>query len=371
MKTVSIYGAIGENANIIAYEIESAVKEGEKDVQVRINSGGGSVNDGLSIVSAFNFAREQGAKITTIIDGIAYSMAGYIALCGDVRKCMSYSSGMLHPPYAKGIKNPNKSLVDYIEHKTGNLENLVSAMVDLKVEDLTAFIAEETFMTAEKMKESRFVTEILPNKNINSAKISALYSKGLEDFALVAEIEKIKKEEFINKSNTDTMPENTENLQAILDKQALQDKKIEELEASLKDQQKASEKFEKQAIVASVKNIVATKKLPEGMTEETLVAMAEEMPLNTFEKITLGYPNKAVAVQKDVPTKKKEKGDEPEKNENKSVLDAIIEAGFDSESMMKDSDPQAYAKLVKKHSAEAEKNEADIFAEWKTEKNYK
>ena len=54
-----------------------------KSIEVRINSIGGSVSEGLSICSAILNSEKP---VTTIIDGMAYSMAGVIAMCGTKRK---------------------------------------------------------------------------------------------------------------------------------------------------------------------------------------------------------------------------------------------------------------------------------------------
>ena len=79
-----IYGDIGqawdaEESNDAKSVVESLQKL-SGPIDVRINSFGGSVADGLAI---FNALRRHQGSVTTHIDGVAYSIASLIAMAGE------------------------------------------------------------------------------------------------------------------------------------------------------------------------------------------------------------------------------------------------------------------------------------------------
>lgn len=92
------YIGMGENhSSKIVPKIEDAVKAGEKEITVNINSGGGGVYCSLSITNALKKAKEAGVKIITVNEGICASAATQIFMEGDER--ISYTSlFMIHNP---------------------------------------------------------------------------------------------------------------------------------------------------------------------------------------------------------------------------------------------------------------------------------
>ena len=69
--------------------------EGIKEIDVRINSGGGSVFGGIAI---YNLLKSYGAKITTHIEALAASIASVIACAGDRIIMYSNAAFMIHKP---------------------------------------------------------------------------------------------------------------------------------------------------------------------------------------------------------------------------------------------------------------------------------
>jgi ATP-dependent Clp protease, protease subunit len=80
--TLLLYGEIGDkvDGDYFAQEINFLSKQYD-EIVIRINSGGGSVLQGLSI---FNAMLNSPAFIVVNIDGIAASMAGVIAMAGNI-----------------------------------------------------------------------------------------------------------------------------------------------------------------------------------------------------------------------------------------------------------------------------------------------
>jgi len=95
---ISIRGLIGDGffeEGVTDKSVANALKQvGKVDVlDVRINSGGGSVFDAFSI---FTQLRKFDAKIVTIIEGIAASAAAFLAEAGDEREMSGNALFMIH-----------------------------------------------------------------------------------------------------------------------------------------------------------------------------------------------------------------------------------------------------------------------------------
>ena len=83
---VLIYGNIGDRWNedgVVASELVRDLSALEADtINLRINSYGGSVPDGLAI---YNALRRHKATVNVFVDGVAISCASYIAMAGEFR----------------------------------------------------------------------------------------------------------------------------------------------------------------------------------------------------------------------------------------------------------------------------------------------
>lgn len=104
---ILIYGDIGSNW----FDDESITAKslvGELDgitadyLDVRVNSYGGVVADGIAI---FNALRRHKAAVTTHIDGVAYSIASLIAMAGDEVHMASNALLMVHAPWGVTVGN--------------------------------------------------------------------------------------------------------------------------------------------------------------------------------------------------------------------------------------------------------------------------
>lgn len=98
---IYIYGNIGDRWNedgVIASELVrdiAALDVGS--INLRINSYGGSVPDGLAI---YNALRRHSAAVNVYIDGVAISCASYIAMAGDTITMAKNAQMMIHAPWS-------------------------------------------------------------------------------------------------------------------------------------------------------------------------------------------------------------------------------------------------------------------------------
>ena len=122
-----------------------------KDINIYINSGGGSVFAGMAIYNMLK--RHKGYK-TVYVDGLAGSIASVIALAGDKVIIPSNAYFMIHKPWCSSAGNSNEfremaNTLDKIEEGIINVysENLASGV---DIETIKAMVDAETWLTGEE-----------------------------------------------------------------------------------------------------------------------------------------------------------------------------------------------------------------------------
>lgn len=104
--SVYIYGNIGDRWNedgVIASDLVRDIAALDVDtINLRINSYGGSVPDGLAI---YNALRRHRAAVNTFVDGVAISCASYIAMAGDTVTMAKNAQMMIHAPWSFAYGN--------------------------------------------------------------------------------------------------------------------------------------------------------------------------------------------------------------------------------------------------------------------------
>ena len=130
---LTIYGDIGadwfaEESND-AKSIKDKIDALSGDIDVRINSYGGVVSDGLAI---FNALKRHDGKVTTYIDGVAYSIASLIAMAGDEIKMASNALMMVHAPWGGLLGNAQemRDMADVLDKLSEAMVSSYAARVD-------------------------------------------------------------------------------------------------------------------------------------------------------------------------------------------------------------------------------------------------
>lgn len=115
-----IYGDIGESwwgESVTALSIVQqlqALPAGTTQINVRINSYGGSVSDGIAI---YNALKRNAARKVVTIDGVAMSSASLIAMVGDEVQMPATSLLMIHAPWgmAQGNAQDMRVMADVLD----------------------------------------------------------------------------------------------------------------------------------------------------------------------------------------------------------------------------------------------------------------
>lgn len=80
---------------LVELDKKSATKE---SIEFVIDSYGGHIYHGLSLISKMESLRKQGYEIITTVNSVAMSMAFVILLCGSKRRGLEHSRIMCHQP---------------------------------------------------------------------------------------------------------------------------------------------------------------------------------------------------------------------------------------------------------------------------------
>lgn len=129
---------------------------GKRSISVWINSGGGSVMDGLTIAGAILFSK---TKVDTYCMGIAASIAGMIFMCGRNRVIVEHGRLMMHPTSG----NNSQTLKEM-----GNMIAVaISSRANKTVEEISKLMAKTTWINAETALSDGYATEIANNSDTN------------------------------------------------------------------------------------------------------------------------------------------------------------------------------------------------------------
>ena len=172
MTEILIYDAIGAEPEQ-AQEFVREIRAAESDIDVRINSGGGSVFDGLAI---YNQLAQAPGTVTVYVDGIAASIASIIAMAGDRIVMAENASLMIHDPMGpsaaafgpaellRQAAKETRQMADTLETIKANLADIYTARSGQPTATITAWMGEETWFTAAEAVAAGLADEVLTNK---------------------------------------------------------------------------------------------------------------------------------------------------------------------------------------------------------------
>lgn len=158
-----IYDDIGEGwfGGISANQVVADLKAlGAVDtLNVRINSAGGSVFEGLAIYNAID---RNPARVVTHVDGIAASIASIIAMAGAEILIASNAMMMVHNPagIALGTAEDMRRTADLLDTVRGTLVDTYVRRTGNDAGKVSAWMDEETWFTASAARDAGLVDAI-------------------------------------------------------------------------------------------------------------------------------------------------------------------------------------------------------------------
>lgn len=167
---ILIYSTIGKSFWEETVDAQSFIAElnalDVSNITVRINSLGGSVPDGIAM---FNALKRHPATITTINDGVAYSMASLLLMAGDEghRQMADNALFMVHGPAtwggeARPTATEHRKLADMLDAWAQSMANSYAQATGKSKAEIEALLTdgEDHYYTAEEAKAFGFIDEV-------------------------------------------------------------------------------------------------------------------------------------------------------------------------------------------------------------------
>lgn len=166
---IFIYEDVGEGwfGGVTAKEFADDLKAlgPVEAIDLRINSAGGDVFDGLAI---YRQLVDHKATVTTHIDGLAASIASVIAMAGSEIRISQAGFVMVHDAWGVSMGNAAdmRRMADTLETVSGSITDVYAARTSMAREDLRALMEAETWMTAEDSVAKGFADVMVENMKV-------------------------------------------------------------------------------------------------------------------------------------------------------------------------------------------------------------
>lgn len=156
---------------IVAQLLFLEAEDYKKDIQLYINSPGGSVTAGFAIYDTMQYIS---CDVSTIYTGLAASFGAFLLAGGTKGKRLALPNAeiMIHQPamHGDGIQGQAtdiKIMSDYMQKSKRRLNYILSENTGKTIEEITADTERDNFMGAEEALAYGLIDGIIANKNIN------------------------------------------------------------------------------------------------------------------------------------------------------------------------------------------------------------
>lgn len=136
-----------------------------EDIEVHINSGGGSVFAGSEIYTAL---KSYEGNVTVKIVGLAASAASVVAMAGKKILMSPTAQMMIHNVSARasGDYRDMEHTAEILRNANDTIANAYRLKTGKEQAELLSLMGKETWFTAEKAKELGFIDEIMFQENL-------------------------------------------------------------------------------------------------------------------------------------------------------------------------------------------------------------
>ncbi|MDT3696592.1 MAG: ATP-dependent Clp endopeptidase proteolytic subunit ClpP [Ignavibacterium sp.] len=150
----------------IAQLIFLEAEDSEKDIQMYINSPGGSVSAGLAIYDTMKYIKPD---VATICVGMAASM-GAILLAGGAsgkRSSLPHSKIMIHQPWTQGIGGQVTDVEIHAKEMIKTRDTLYKILAEhtsKSIEQITKDCDRDYFLSSEEAKQYKLIDNIIEKR---------------------------------------------------------------------------------------------------------------------------------------------------------------------------------------------------------------
>lgn len=148
---------------VIAQLLFLQSEDPKKDINLYINSPGGSVTAGLAIIDTMNHIKNN---VSTVCVGLAASMGAMILSAGEKGKryALSNAEVMIHQPWAEGIGGQATDIEIRAKHILKSRETLSKMLAKNTGQPLSKIekdVDRDFFMSAEEAKKYGIIDKVL------------------------------------------------------------------------------------------------------------------------------------------------------------------------------------------------------------------
>lgn len=170
-RIIILNGEIDDNnANNVVAELLYLDSINHSDINLYINSPGGSITAGMAIYDTMNFIK---SNVSTICIGMAASMAAFLLSSGEKGKrfCLENSEVMIHQPLggASGQATEIKIAAERILKLKKKLNNILSKNTSQDIKKIETDTERDYFMDSTEALEYGIVDKILKKEDLNSS----------------------------------------------------------------------------------------------------------------------------------------------------------------------------------------------------------
>jgi len=154
-------------ASIIAQMLFLESQDPEKDIELYINSPGGSISAGLAIYDTMQFVR---CDVSTLCLGMAASFGAFLLAGGAKGKRMALPNAeiMIHQPAigggVKGQATDIQIVSDHIQRSKRRLNEILARNAGKTVEEIEAATERDNFLTTEEALDFGLIDKVIANR---------------------------------------------------------------------------------------------------------------------------------------------------------------------------------------------------------------
>ena len=162
---------LGEEVNattaslVVAQLLYLEAQDPDKDIQLYINSPGGSVTDGMAIFDTMQYIK---CPVSTICVGLAASMGAFLLAAGAKGKRIALPNAeiMIHQPSAgtQGQITDMAIHLKRLEVVKKRMNRILSENTGKPIEQVTADCERDNFMTAQEAMEYGLIDRVLDKR---------------------------------------------------------------------------------------------------------------------------------------------------------------------------------------------------------------
>ncbi len=150
---------------VVAQLLHLESQDPDKDIQLYINSPGGSVTAGMAIFDTMQYIKPD---VSTICIGMAASMGAFLLAAGakGKRLCLPNAEIMIHQPSAgtRGQVTDMAIHVKRFEENKRRINEILAERTGKPVEVIAADTERDNFMTAEEAKAYGLIDQVIDKR---------------------------------------------------------------------------------------------------------------------------------------------------------------------------------------------------------------